>query len=471
MKTQITLIISFFSVLNLFAQDHMFVGANGRVNFVENGTTNIKGNLINNGTIKHSANSSISFRGTGVQKYKSPTPIVIEDLTISNASGVLMDGQFIVNGVFYPILGHLKIDPNAVYASQVLFDSLSSVGATPTDASHIACPVLKRGNTAFVFPIGNGTYYKPLSISAPASKTEYFGAAYYRVNPSDAGFSITTKEASLNNVSSVEYWVLEQYNGSSSVEVGLSYNSANFTSFVSSCDLMVAHWNGTLWENKGNGTGSVTASGMLLTGNSTTTCGSPMAISNFSPFTLASVSSGTVLPVTWLSFEVADKPNFNQLSWSTASERNNDHFNILKSIDGVTFEKIGEIKGSGTTTEKNDYAFEDFQIQDGISYYQLEQVDTDGKASKSELKSVYRNSSAVLIAPNPANEWVKFSSNHSDFNAITFFNINGHVVINEQFESTFQRQIDLKNLAQGVYFYEVIHEDGTLTNGKLIINH
>ena len=55
----------------------------------------------------------------------------------------------------------------------------------------------------------------------------------------------------------------------------------------------------------------------------------------------------TPLPVTWLSFELQIENDGVLVSWSTASETNNDFFFFFLSANGRSFESFGEIKGAG----------------------------------------------------------------------------------------------------------------------------
>jgi hypothetical protein len=72
----------------------------------------------------------------------------------------------------------------------------------------------------------------------------------------------------------------------------------------------------------------------------------------------------------------------------TASEKDNSHFEILRSGNGVNFEKINTVLGNGNSSEVRNYSFTDANPLPGTNYYQLNQVDTDGKSSKSEIRAV-----------------------------------------------------------------------------------
>ncbi|MBL7962589.1 MAG: hypothetical protein JNM31_01980 [Flavobacteriales bacterium] len=93
-----------------------------------------------------------------------------------------------------------------------------------------------------------------------------------------------------------------------------------------------------------------------------------------------------------------------QLRWSTASEKDNDHFAIERSVDARYWEDIAIIRGAGNSQAMINYEHTDRAPLPGISFYRLRQSDHDGRATWSERRSIYRpwtNSDAVLI-PNPA---------------------------------------------------------------------
>jgi hypothetical protein len=93
------------------------------------------------------------------------------------------------------------------------------------------------------------------------------------------------------------------------------------------------------------------------------------------------------------------------LSFSTASEINNALFEVERSLDGFVFEKIGEKAGAGNTRTEQYYSFEDVTPLPGTNYYRLRQVDTDGKATYSPVRSVVLNGTPTIgIYPNPVSE-------------------------------------------------------------------
>lgn len=98
--------------------------------------------------------------------------------------------------------------------------------------------------------------------------------------------------------------------------------------------------------------------------------------------TLADIETGagiTTLPVSLTTFTAkANKQGTVNLAWSTASEKDNSHFEVTRSANGVDFEKLQEVKGSGNSDVVRNYSYTDTKPAVGVNYYRLKQVDFDG---------------------------------------------------------------------------------------------
>ncbi|TAH03069.1 MAG: T9SS C-terminal target domain-containing protein [Sphingobacteriales bacterium] len=125
---------------------------------------------------------------------------------------------------------------------------------------------------------------------------------------------------------------------------------------------------------------------------------------NFSAQSLPlSLQTGfAVLPVTLTSFTGTLTTNGNQLAWATASEKNNNGFEVQRSGDGKTFETLTTIKGAGTTNAKQFYNYLDKTSTLKTSYYRLKQIDFDGKIDYSGVIAIKSNlNNKVVVYPNP----------------------------------------------------------------------
>ncbi|UOQ97244.1 hypothetical protein MUN81_18640 [Hymenobacter sp. 5317J-9] len=95
------------------------------------------------------------------------------------------------------------------------------------------------------------------------------------------------------------------------------------------------------------------------------------------------------------------------LKWATASEKNNDHFDVEASTDGFVFRRIGAVKGHGSTAQPQAYQLIDKDLARyaaEVVYYRLRQIDTDGTATFSPVRTLKVAAPLGLTAaawPNP----------------------------------------------------------------------
>jgi len=111
----------------------------------------------------------------------------------------------------------------------------------------------------------------------------------------------------------------------------------------------------------------------------------------------------TPLPVTLLSFEAAAEKNRVKLNWSTASETNNDHFIVERSIKANEWIDIEKIKGAINSSVTQNYTYCDVFSAGGTVYYRLKQVDLDGHINFSRVVSVdfHQQGSVLNVYPVP----------------------------------------------------------------------
>lgn len=98
--------------------------------------------------------------------------------------------------------------------------------------------------------------------------------------------------------------------------------------------------------------------------------------------------SQQALPIELLSFFAYSDEQTNYLEWTTASEKNNERFEIERSFDGTTFEVIGQQTGAGNSSSRIDYKFCDHSPHQDVNYYRLNQIDYDGNSTYSPVVSV-----------------------------------------------------------------------------------
>ncbi len=94
------------------------------------------------------------------------------------------------------------------------------------------------------------------------------------------------------------------------------------------------------------------------------------------------------LPIRLISFRAKrEEERMVRLDWQTASELNNQGFEIQKSSDGITFEAIAFVDGAGTTNQLQTYHYLDRNAPEA-AYYRLKQIDHNGSFTYSHLDYV-----------------------------------------------------------------------------------
>lgn len=86
------------------------------------------------------------------------------------------------------------------------------------------------------------------------------------------------------------------------------------------------------------------------------------------------------MPIELMSFEGVNLESYNLLTWSSASEYDNDYYLLERSIDGYEWSVIDNQKGIGNSNTQTDYSFRDFTYEPTINYYRLSQVDFNGNS-------------------------------------------------------------------------------------------
>ncbi|MFD2719064.1 hypothetical protein ACFST9_10080 [Hymenobacter monticola] len=109
------------------------------------------------------------------------------------------------------------------------------------------------------------------------------------------------------------------------------------------------------------------------------------------------------LPVELASFEAARQSADAALKWATASEKNNQGFDVQVSTNGQDFRSLGFVAGAGSSVAAHRYFFLDAEKgKAGRRYYRLRQQDADGTATYSPVRTVAFGEAATLsAAPQP----------------------------------------------------------------------
>ncbi len=329
----------------------------------------------------------------------------------------------------------------------------------------------KVGIAAKVMPVGTSKSYAPIQI---ANKTNTDDVAV-RVFDKVLYDGKSGVDVSANSVGKT--WAVKGLTAASKIDLKLQYKDTEVgTSFTESKNY-VSRYVGTVGNTKGGTTSNskwdyvgtekagADSAGTLRDAS----CSSPgdesekerldiIVEEEEELFTIAN-DSPDALPVELTSFKGESVNCNNIITWTTASELDNDYFEVQRATDGRNFEVLDIVTGNGTTSIESEYSFTDKKAI-GVAYYRLKQVDFDGKFEYSRIirivsdcakKNVIQN-----IYPNPTSSMltVEVISNLEGQGGIIIKDVLGRTVSleNVDYEKGYNAiQLNVSNLAPGTY--------------------
>jgi hypothetical protein len=184
------------------------------------------------------------------------------------------------------------------------------------------------------------------------------------------------------------------------------------------------------------------------------------------------------LPVEWMFFTGENMNDHNQLQWATASEKDAAQFEVERSYDAVSFEKIGTVRAAGTSSETNFYGFNDYNMQNGANYYRLKLVNIDGTSEYSEIVVVENKveTDNFSFYPNPtSNEFFySFATDRNEDIRIEILDMLGRVVKIQNFNVSVgknNQMINISDLTAGTYNVRVIHSNAAKSHSTKIVKN
>jgi hypothetical protein len=376
-------------------------------------------------------NGGLMKLGTAFSAYKGGTNGSI-NMTIE--SGGIVDGSLLTSGI---------TNSSSTLMTGSTWFTIQSGG------------VLKQavGATSVTFPIGtSATSYNPVTLTNGGGNVF---TATVAVGNAPAGLTDATK--ALNRT-----WEITPTTTPATADINFGYNTGDGNaSCILTDPMQLLHHNGTKWEVLGTATPSVPSSGATNYQVGYT------GVTNFSPFTLGNVGA---LPIELISFNAYAKGSTNVLNWSTATERNNREFVIERSLNGVDFDNIGSVKGSGNSSIVRNYTFNDKTGPLSILYYRLRQIDFDGIETLSKAVTVSRNGiSKVAITkayPSVATDYLTLELSTNGNTSLIVSDLMGRVITTKSLGDSIGsliQNLDVSQLAKGLYFVTLQSGDTRLT--------
>lgn len=186
----------------------------------------------------------------------------------------------------------------------------------------------------------------------------------------------------------------------------------------------------------------------------------------------------SVLPVELIEFTGECANNGIEFQWSTASERNNDHFLIEQLINNEHFQEVAQIPGNGNTQQLSNYRHLHATTTGETAYYRLSQYDIDGKATIFQTIAVppcLNNSTPLTINYQNTSLRVTWDETTKSRTRFEVFNAFGQLLQtsitspNQWIEN--KTTIQLRQpLSPGTYYCRLISHNQHIT-AKLLVSH
>lgn len=193
------------------------------------------------------------------------------------------------------------------------------------------------------------------------------------------------------------------------------------------------------------------------------------------------LTSSISLSTELLNFSAGQTDNTGaMIQWDVTNERNFSHYELERSNDAVNFTKIYSVEGNCSGKNTCTYSYKDVNHNQTV-YYRLKMVDSNGD---------YRYSTIVSVDGSPSNSTdydlistfvfedelqVKLNSRKKTSAHFALYNIAGKMVVSEKnvtIKNGFnQKNIHLRNLADGIYVLKVYLENSDKVISAKVIKH
>jgi hypothetical protein len=415
------------------------------------GNIYIVGDITNNGITDYNG-GVIFFNGSSAQTLSGSNTFSTTSVIFNNVTGISITKCLSINTLATFSSGLVSTPTGSI--EPIEFNTIASHTNT-SNSSHVNGFVRKLGTGSFTYPVGDASVYEKVDVN-PTSNTSGIVVKYFPADAGAAPFGTSgTDPVPLLYYNALEYWGITPVS-SATGSVTIYWDNYNNVAIGSISDLKVAHKTGGQWLDEGT-----TGSGLISSGSVTSN-----ALSVWSPFTLGSFSSNSVLPITLTSF-TADAINCAKVNvnWHTALEVDFSRYKLEYSNDGLNFKILSDILPKGNNSNY-EYSYNS-ESKDPI-YFRLKIIDRDDTFSYSPI--IYTdnicNSKTVKVYPNITPDVFTIESSDNSILTFALYDAKGSLILNESFSN--YKIIDLNSFDQGLYNLIIISNDGSKTNFKII---
>lgn len=419
--------------------------------------------FYNDGTF-NARNSTVLMQAIEGQWLSGTSLTTFYNLTINNPFGASLGAPQKVSNSF--VLTNGIVFTTATNLLTITSTGTSTIGSSLSYVDGpIAHEVSSLATQTLNIPVGKLGAYRPiiLAVRHTSLATVTYTTEAFNLSARSLGYSLPS---SLGWVSDVRHYTIDRSPVANlmNARITLSYGADDYVNDFT--NLRVAQDNGaSAWVDQG-GIGTANVTGSITSAN----------FSSFSRrFTLANSTGGiNPLPVEFVGFDVKAQNNQAKLSWTTASEKNADFFEIQRSFNGNEFIPIGFVKASGNSNDLKHYYFNDQISNQSVIYYRIRQVDFNGEFMYSETK-LLKNSSikSFDIFPNPAssnNFNLEIPTSRFGDVKVSILDYAGRLIVTKKVDNLSDViGSDQISLTQGIYLVSMEDDGGNLWQNKLVI--
>ena len=196
-------------------------------------------------------NQAISyFAGSTGQNILGTGLLEMPQVVLDNVSGFNVTAAILVSnevGFNKGILNTQDFGGNLVFGAEAIATKFS-------DQSHVKGPLIKTGNTNFIFPIGDNGLLRSVGISAISDASAEFSVAYKAEN-SNTNYAHNQKESTILLIDTAEYWQIDRLQSTTAATISLSWNTAATAADIwdTTAGLRIVRWDIELglWVDQG----------------------------------------------------------------------------------------------------------------------------------------------------------------------------------------------------------------------------
>ena len=179
-----------------------------------------------------------------------------------------------------------------------------------------------------------------------------------------------------------------------------------------------------------------------------------------------------VMPVTFVNFYVTKDKDQVKIYWSTATESNNDHFEVERSVDGTNWTVISIVMSAGNSNAVKNYSLVDKKLNSAAIYYRIKQVDIDGRFTYTAIKSVsYSNESTTTQIFASTNNDIIISFDALQKNVVVkIWNMSGQSLKQQTYSNSAYITLKLNNNIRGIYVVQVTDANNNTQSKKILLN-